>query len=64
MFDEHMLFFVPSRIGISYKVKKQPSYDDCTKCDIPEEGVSHPARRGKNAEAFLKIIGHDSVYSP
>ena len=21
MFDEHMLFFVPSRIGISYKVK-------------------------------------------
>jgi len=22
MFGEHMLFFVPSRIGISYKVKK------------------------------------------
>ena len=25
MFDEHMLFFVPSRIGISYKVKKSPT---------------------------------------
>ena len=22
MFDEHMLFFVPSRIGISYKARK------------------------------------------